>query len=52
MEDNKQNIPSFIGKLASMLQDPSSVNFVSWSSTGESINVTDPSAFASAVLPR
>lgn len=52
MEDTKQNIPSFIGKLSSMLQDPSSSPYVSWSSSGESIIVNDPSAFATAVLPR
>jgi hypothetical protein len=52
MEDNRQNIPSFIGKLSLMLQDSSSSPYVSWGASGESIIVTDTSAFATAVLPR
>jgi hypothetical protein len=50
--EDKQNIPSFIGKLSIMLQEPASTPYVSWAAGGESIVVTDPTAFATAVLPR
>jgi len=50
--EEDKNIPSFIGKLSIMLQDPSAAPFVSWSPSGESIVVIDPSTFANQVLPR
>mmetsp|Transcript_38549 Transcript_38549/g.60114 ORF Transcript_38549/g.60114 Transcript_38549/m.60114 type:complete len:428 (+) Transcript_38549:140-1423(+) len=51
LPDEKQ-IPSFIGKLSQMLQDPEAEGYVSWSQEGESIIVIDPSTFATQVLPR
>jgi len=50
--EEDKNVPSFIGKLSIMLQDPSAAPFVSWSPSGESIVVIDPSTFANQVLPR
>ena len=50
--DDKQSIPSFIGKLSIMLQEPTSTPYVKWADGGDSIVVTDPTAFATAVLPR
>jgi hypothetical protein len=50
--EDKQSIPSFIGKLSIMLQEPTSTPYVKWADGGDSIVVTDPTAFATAVLPR
>ena len=50
--DDKNNVPSFIGKLGLMLKDKSAVPYVTWSPGGESIVVVDPAAFANQVLPR
>ncbi|EKX55350.1 hypothetical protein GUITHDRAFT_54513, partial [Guillardia theta CCMP2712] len=44
--------PSFIGKLAMMLDDQTAAPYVAWSSTGDSIIVINPSLFATQVLPR
>ena len=52
MDDSKQNVPSFIGKLAMMLDDQTAAPYVAWSSTGDSIIVINPSLFATQVLPR
>ncbi|EKX48342.1 hypothetical protein GUITHDRAFT_151863 [Guillardia theta CCMP2712] len=52
MEENRQNVPSFIGKLALMLQDQSAAPFVTWSPNGEALLIVDPSSFATQILPR
>ena len=52
MDDAKNNLPSFIGKLALMLKDKSATPFVTWSQAGDSIVVIDPPTFATQVLPR
>ena len=52
MEDSKQNIPSFIGKLSCMLQEGSASAYIRWAQSGDSIVVRDPSSFATAMLPR
>jgi len=52
MDENKQNVPSFIGKLAMMLEDHTAAPYVAWSGTGDSIIVINPSLFATQVLPR
>lgn len=50
--DDKNNVPSFIGKLAMMLKDKSAIPYVTWSQEGESLVVIDPPTFATQVLPR
>jgi hypothetical protein len=52
MDDSKNNVPSFIGKLGLMLKDKSAMPFVTWSQGGESVVVLDPPTFATQVLPR
>lgn len=52
MEDGKNNLPSFIGKLALMLKDKTSTRYVRWSQGGASFTVMDPPTFAAQVLPR
>ena len=52
MDESKNNVPSFIGKLALMLKDRSATPFVTWSQGGTSIVVIDPPTFATQVLPR
>ena len=52
MDDSKNNVPSFIGKLGLMLKDKSATPFVTWSQGGESVVVLDPPTFATQVLPR
>eukprot|EP00960_Hanusia_phi_P076192 768528-Hanusia_phi.AAC.2 len=52
MEENRQNVSSFIGKLAIMLQDQSAAPFVTWSPNGEALLIADPSSFATQILPR
>ena len=52
MDESKNNVPSFIGKLALMLKDRSATPFVTWSQGGASIVVIDPPTFATQVLPR
>uniref|UniRef100_A0A7S4L8L6 HSF-type DNA-binding domain-containing protein n=1 Tax=Guillardia theta TaxID=55529 RepID=A0A7S4L8L6_GUITH len=52
MEDNQSTLSSFIVKLTLMLKDATAYPYISWSHSGESIVVTDPTAFAIKVLPR
>mmetsp|Transcript_11100 Transcript_11100/g.25158 ORF Transcript_11100/g.25158 Transcript_11100/m.25158 type:complete len:385 (-) Transcript_11100:57-1211(-) len=52
MEDNQSTLSSFIVKLTLMLKDATAYPYISWSHSGESIVVTDPTAFAMKVLPR
>lgn len=46
------SIPEFVSKLYRMLQDPSTERVVSWTLSGDSFVIKDPSEFAKNVLPR
>ena len=52
MDDSKNNVPSFIGKLALILKDRTATPYVTWSPAGDSVIVVDPPTFATQVLPR
>ena len=52
MDDSKNNVPSFIGKLGMILKDRTATPYVTWSAGGDSVIVVDPPTFATQVLPR
>lgn len=50
MAISQSNLPQFIGKLYSILNDPRYVNYIRWGFDGKSFIIVDPTEFSNGVL--
>ena len=50
MSINQSNLPQFVGKLYSILDDPRYINYIRWGAEGTSFIIVDPTEFTNGVL--
>ncbi len=49
--ETDKDSPAFVGKLFAMLEDRRAEEYISWSDSGDSIVIPDPTQFSSKILP-
>ncbi|KAI8889762.1 hypothetical protein K501DRAFT_237959, partial [Backusella circina FSU 941] len=50
--NNTKTQAAFVNKLYKMLEDPQTIDLISWSSSGDLFSVSNPTAFSKSILPQ